>query len=172
MDSKYRLMDMLCQQREKLVDSLRLNLAVEDRMPEDERWQAEKPSCLLNTLGGTLKRERRLPSEMLDIGIQTVDEYLRALEGFSDREFAAFMLGLGLSGMRIPYWGLKQLNRYLQMLSAAQARWGDTTLCPLSATPSEHFDMMPALTADNDVTVAQVIAGAKALTETMIETLS
>ena len=172
MDSRYRLMEMLCQQRENLVNGLSLNLAIEDRMPEDKRWQAEKPSCLFNTLGGTLKRERRLPSEMLDIGIQTVDEYLRALEGFSDREFTAFMLGLGLSGMRIPYWGLKQLNRYLQMLSAAQRRWGETALCPFPATPSEHFDMMPALTADNDVTAAQIIARAKALTKIMIETLS
>ena len=39
-----------------------------------------------------------------------MNEYIKALNEFSEDQFAAFLMGVGVKWLNLPYWGIKNLE--------------------------------------------------------------
>jgi len=105
--------------QEKCKRSLIFYKKLSDGMPHDEKWKLEEYSQFNNSLPwreGTSRQKTQHPLTKIETAIKTMDEYLNAIEKFSDEQFAAFILGLGFNWIPASYWGVSELRDYLSWL--------------------------------------------------------
>jgi hypothetical protein len=107
---------MLLRQREECEQALSYYRQLCAAVPDEQKWKLEKDSIFSNTLKGLVSPERVQPTTELEIAIQTMDEYLAALDRFTNDQFAAFLFGVGLIWSQIFYSGLERLRQYRDKL--------------------------------------------------------
>jgi len=89
--------------------------------------------------------------ESMSIIKNTALEYIDEIERFSDGEFRAFMLGMGLNISTLEYWGINQLDHVIKQIQVRIAQWSDlaeeegskitnTTLNSLSSDDFKTFN--------------------------------
>ncbi|MCJ7481571.1 MAG: hypothetical protein MUO31_01250 [Thermodesulfovibrionales bacterium] len=92
---------------------------LESMTDEEESWKYSQEIPFFDTLKELVVQEQGSPVYILERAIATIDEYIEALENFSDDQFAAFLLGIGLNWIPFNYWGVKELDIYLSKIKKA-----------------------------------------------------
>ena len=175
MNPKEQLKAIILEQKRKLEKALTIHEQVESRMPGHDRWQAQQESCLHDGLGGLISSDIMLPASILRTAVETMDEYLAALDGFTDQEYRAFMLGLGLQWLHIRYWGKEDLQRYAQKLAQTRSLYEDREASSPAGTmqvqPPIPFLALPELTLLEGVRPSHVVTKAEAVAQAMLQVL-
>lgn len=114
-DPKMFFIDLLFEQKKKLKNLLRYWRDVEQRTPSDEHWRLEKESPFDEWMYPLAKRNKKLmPSEIIEVALETVGSYVGAIESYSPIQLEAFAMGLGLKWIPFQYWGMKLLREWHQ----------------------------------------------------------
>jgi hypothetical protein len=77
---------------------------------EDDRLAFALRSPLLEKIDGLVHGDLEYPPNTIETVVETMDEYIKALNDFSEDQFAAFLMGVGVNWLNLPYWGLKSLE--------------------------------------------------------------
>lgn len=116
-DLKRPFIDLFELQRKQLEKSLKFYEQLKKSISEDEQWKIVEESPVFDALiGVSAVTKTDLPNDIIETIIETVDEYIEAVDSFSADQFAAFLLGLGLRWIPFQYWGMKNLGEYYAKL--------------------------------------------------------
>lgn len=118
---KATLKHILRLQREKGIKSLSSYRELLKTTPTEESWRFERESPFYDSMQGMIPLETLSPVYILETAINTIDEYLEAIDNFNEDQFSAFLLGLGLNWLPLHYWGMKELDNYLAKIDKALA---------------------------------------------------
>ena len=99
MNYKKPLISLLERQREKCKKALTYFMELEEKTSVSDKWKYSRENPFYNDLEGLIAKQTLPPVKILRITIQTLDEYIITISNFSDNEFRAFLLGLGLNWM-------------------------------------------------------------------------
>jgi hypothetical protein len=67
-------------------------------------------SPLLESVDDLVHGDLELPSTTIKTALETVNEYIKALNEFSEDQFEAFLMGVGANWLNLPYWGISGLK--------------------------------------------------------------
>ena len=111
LDPKRPFLDLLRKQLKELEGLLTHHKKIEQKTPTDIQWKILEDTPFYKWVYPLAKKnEKFLPSEIIEVAIQTLDEYIRAIENFSIDQLEAFFMGLGLRWIPFQYWGLEYLR--------------------------------------------------------------
>ena len=79
------------QKSQRCLDLLR---DIERGVPESDLWQIQKPNPLIPNPSGLLRHDLQAPSKTLRLVTEVINDYIQAIESFTDEQWAAFSLGL------------------------------------------------------------------------------
>jgi len=127
MTTRQAIKSLLEKQRSKCEKSLSFYSEIERKTPVADQWKYSKENPFYDDLNGLIAKEIISPVIILETIIQTLDEYLLAVSRFSDREWAAFLLGLGLNWLPVEYWGIAQLTEYQGKIQKSASFYSDLT---------------------------------------------
>ena len=103
-DPKKPFIDAFHEQKKELKDYLEVLKKLEKSAPMFRR------SPLLERVDDLVHGDPELLSTTFETAVETMDEYIKALNEFSEDQFAAFLMGVGANWLNLPYWGLKNLK--------------------------------------------------------------
>jgi hypothetical protein len=110
-DAKKPFLILLLKQKENLESTLEYYNKLENSIPEKNHWRIMKTDDFQKKQfwypGSTT-----YPSRQAEIAMKTIDEYIEAIESFTEDQFAAFIMGLGINWIPIQYWGMENLSNY------------------------------------------------------------
>jgi len=110
-DPKESFLDLLQKQKKKLENLLKHYRKIEQTTPPGSQWRLLEESPFDKWVYPLARKtEKIMPTVIIEAAIQTLDEYIRAIENFSLAQLEAFFLGLGLKWIPFQYWGLKHLR--------------------------------------------------------------
>jgi hypothetical protein len=134
-DPKAPFINLLRKQRKELKDLLEFYKETEQHTPPDVQWKILRQSPFEKWIYPFARQtEKILPSAILEVAIQTLDEYIGAVENFSFDQLKAFFLGLGLKWIPFQYWGLKHLREHHKQLTQVLRYFENLE----SKTPESH----------------------------------
>ena len=109
-DPKKPFIDVFRKQKEVLEDYLKFWKDYEENLSESERQPFALLSPLLESVDDLVHGDLEMPSTFLENAAETMNEYIKALNEFSEDQFAAFLMGVGLNWLNLPYWGIPSLK--------------------------------------------------------------
>lgn len=167
---------ILLSQREKAMKALIFYKELLQRVPKEEAWIYYQESPYYDSMKGLLPVDTISPVCILETAVDTIDEYVEAIDSFNDRELAAFLLGLGLHWFPLRYWGVKELNNQLAKINAAMTFYKDLE----NKIPSSElwkfekqclFEILPGLISPEIYKPTDALRILKELVEGMISIL-
>lgn len=170
------LKSILVDKRQRCQKALEFYEELMRVVPEEETWKYAEVSIFYDNLGGLVYLGPTDPVSSLKTIMQTIDEYLTALDEFSDDQFAAFLLGVGLTWIPIRYWGMQELHKYYAQIKGATAFYEKL----LAETPEdEHWKFkksgvfdLPAWIPHTELMPMEILKRARELVESMIAMLA
>ena len=109
-DPKKPFIDAFRNQKEELERCLKFYKKLEKDASESDKREMAQVSPLLERIDDLVNGEPELPSTTIETAVKTIDEYLKALNEFSEDQFAAFLMGVGANWLNLPYWGIQSLR--------------------------------------------------------------
>lgn len=176
-DQKNPIRSIFKDQKSRLEKALEYYKSLEKNLPPEEEWKIMKSSPLHDSIGGILARTTILPSEILLPAIQTMDEYIDAIDAFSDDQFAAFMLGVCVNWIPIQYWGIEELSKQYEQIQRRRAYYEKVE----AEIPEEEFwrlkEMNPFAvltdtTPPGEKMPSEILEIARSLVECLLRVLS
>lgn len=151
-------------------------LHLEDTMPEEDHWKILRRGIFWDELNGTVPVEVGKPSEMLAIAISAIQEYIESIEHFTADQFAAFLLGLGMSNFPLRYWGMEELEKFYKKIPSIYAHYEklENELGENSIWKIERYDPFRPpgdLLPRKSIRPTELLQTAMQLAESMIVTL-
>ena len=116
---KKPFLEIFREQKEELCGLLEFYEKLEENASEEVKAKMAQRSPLLENVGGLVHGNLELPSKTLKTAIDTLTEYIEALEKFSADQFSAFLLGLGINWLSLPYWGVPYLRFQIEKVEEA-----------------------------------------------------
>lgn len=164
-------------QRQKVEKAMILHGSIQKNTPNDEFWKIMHDSPFYDTLDGLLPSERQYPAETAKVLLNTIDEYIRAIEKFDNDQLAAFMMGMGVNWIPLGYYGVDELNKYLDILNKSlkfhQEIQSMTPIAELWKLKKRgFFEIMPDLVTQEERLPAEVIDVMIQIVEGTIKVLS
>lgn len=110
-DLKRPFIDLIRKQMKKLEGLSIHYKETEQLIPSDEKWKLSEKSPFDEWADPSARKQKEIiPSDITEIAIHALDEYIRAIENFSIGQLEAFFMGLGLKWIPFQYWGLTYLR--------------------------------------------------------------
>jgi hypothetical protein len=109
-DPKKMFIDTFRKQKEELEGCLAFWKKLEKDASEGDKLKMAQRSPLLEQIDDLVHGDLELPSTTVGTALETMNEYIRALNEFSEDQFAAFLMGVGASWLNLPYWGISELE--------------------------------------------------------------
>jgi hypothetical protein len=163
-------------QRQKVEKAMIFHRSIHKSTPKDELWKIVHDSPFYDTLDGLLPSERQYPAETAEVLLNTIDEYLRAIEKFDNDQLAAFLMGMGVNWMPFRYYGLEELNKHLAILNKSirfhQEIQSKTPVGEQWKLKRGFFEIMPDLAPQEERLPAEVIDIMRQIVEGTIKVLS
>lgn len=174
---KEPLISILMDQKHACEKMLAYYIELEDKVPEEDLWQHERITPFYNDLQELVPGESQPVSALLDTAIQTIDEYLGAIESFTDDQLAAFFLGLGLTWLPISYWGIHCLYDYSVKIQKKLAYYEKLLLEKIPEEDHWQFEKtgifnIPDLAVPDSMAPTKVLELASKLAGSMLDVLS
>jgi hypothetical protein len=168
--------ELIHEQRLKCEQTLEFYRELSNVMPDEEKWKIKRESPFHDTLRGTVGMGTFLPEDILETALQTMDEYLEAIDTFSDDQYAAFLLGVGLNWIPLRYWGLEELHKYRAEIQKASAFYEELLE---KMSEDEHWKVvrsvqwaLPGLIPEGKLLPTELLDRARDLVESMIAVLA
>ncbi|WP_298003752.1 hypothetical protein [Anaerolinea sp.] len=108
----------LITQKQNCEKSLSFYKELLSTIPLDEQWKFYQKLPFHKELAELIPGDDLSPVEVLEAIINTLDEYISAIDKFSEEQWLAFILGLGLKWFPFNYWGVDQTEKYLEKIIA------------------------------------------------------
>jgi hypothetical protein len=83
---------------------------MEEDASERDKKKMFKLSPLLEQIDQLVYGNSEFRSTTIEAELKTMDEYFKALVGFSEDEYAAFLMGVGANWLNLQYWGIRNLE--------------------------------------------------------------
>ena len=109
-DPKKPFIDVFRKQKEVLEEGLKFWKDYEKKLSESERQPFALLSPLLESFDDLVHGDLEMPSTFFKNAAETMNEYIKALNEFSEDQFAAFLMGVGVNWLNLPYWGIQGLK--------------------------------------------------------------
>jgi hypothetical protein len=109
-DPKKPFIDVFRKQKEVLEEGLKFWKDCEEKLSESERQPFALLSPLLEGFDDLVHGDLEMPSTTFKNAAETMNEYIKALNEFSEDQFAAFLMGVGVNWLNLPYWGIPSLK--------------------------------------------------------------
>ena len=109
-DPKKPFIDAFRKQKEELESCLNFYKKLENDASESDKREMAQVSPLLERIDELVNGEPELPSTTIETAVKTMDEYIQALNDFSEDQFEAFLMGVGANWLNLPYWGIPSLK--------------------------------------------------------------
>ena len=176
-DSREFIHSLFALHKARLEEALKFYNKLEDSVPLDDHWKVLQESPLHDDLRGLMPHQQDFPSRISSTAIQTMNEYLEAIDAFTDDQFAAFMMGICVNWIPVQYWGIEEVEKHCSEIQKARAYydkleaeipkdelWKITWRNPLVA--------LPGLEAAGEKMPSEILEMARQLNECLIQTLA
>jgi hypothetical protein len=107
---KKPFVDVFRQQKEELERCLENWKKLEQDASGNNKRSIRSRSPLLESVDDLVHGDLELPSTTIKTAVETVNEYIKALNEFSEDQFEAFLMGVGVNWLNLPYWGIPGLK--------------------------------------------------------------
>ena len=138
-DPKKPFIDAFRNQKEELESCLKFYKKLEKDASESDKREMAQVSPLLERIDDLVNGEPELPSTTIETAVKTIDEYLKALNEFSEDQFAAFLMGVGANWLNLPYWGIQSLRFQCKKIEESMTSFKDRE----SKNPAIYEKMNP-----------------------------
>jgi hypothetical protein len=109
-DPKKPFINAFREQKKELEGCLAFRKKLEEDSSESDKREMAQVSPLLESVDDLVNGDPELPSTTIETAVETMNEYIKALNEFSEDQFAAFLMGVGADWLNLPYWGIKNLE--------------------------------------------------------------
>jgi hypothetical protein len=109
-DFKKPFIDAFRKQKEGLKNSPEFYRQLLEDASEDDKLSMAQRSPLLEKIDGLVHGDIEYPPTTIETVVATMNEYIKALNEFSEDQFAAFLMGVGVNWLNLPYWGISNLE--------------------------------------------------------------
>lgn len=112
---------------------------MEEDFSENDKREMAQNSPLLERIDDMVTGEPEMPSATIETALNTMDEYLKALDEFSEDQFKAFLMGVGVNWLNLPYWGIQGLNFQCKKIEESMTSFKDRE----SKNPAKYEKLNP-----------------------------
>lgn len=124
MSPRSAIRERLQENREEVSAALQFYLRTEKNLSKAERAKISNLYACMPNLSELLPNETDMtPSKILLLVLEAIEEYLRVLDSFTEDQFAAFVLGMGLWWIPLPFWGLQASRDQKAKVAKAMKEW-------------------------------------------------
>jgi hypothetical protein len=109
-DPKKPFIDAFRKQKEELKNSPKFYKKLLEDASEDDKLAMAQRSPLLEKIDGLVHGDIEFPPTTIETVVETMNEYIKVLNEFSEDQFAAFLMGVGVNWLNLPYWGISNLE--------------------------------------------------------------
>jgi hypothetical protein len=109
-DPKKPFIDTFREQKRELEGCLAFWKKLEEDSSESDKREMAQVSPLLERIEDLVNGDLELPSTTIETAVETMNEYIKALNEFSEDQFEAFLMGVGANWLNLPYWGVPGLK--------------------------------------------------------------
>ncbi len=175
-DFKKPLKSLLLDQKNKFNKALDFYQTLEEAVPLENHWKIQRESPFQDRLGDIIPGNIVLPTHILQTALNTIEEYITAIDNFTADQFAAFLLGVGLSWVPIRYWGIQDTYDHLSRIKKAIAFYEHLE----AEIPEEEywkikktspFEALPELVPPSESMPSEVLGKSCELVESMLRVL-
>ena len=96
--------------KKELEGCLAFRKKLEEDSSESDKREMAQVSPLLERIEDLVNGDLELPSNTIETAVETNNEYIKALNEFSEDQFEAFLMGVGANWLNLPYWGVPGLK--------------------------------------------------------------
>ena len=176
-DPRDPLRSILLHQKQKCEHAAEFYRELANSTSEEDRWKYSREAPFYNKLQNLIPLDYAYPLSTLETAISTFDEYLQALDRFTDDQLAAFFLGVGLCWLSFPYWGLQASEDYLAKIQKGLAYYGElwTQIPPDDRWKYQKvgiFEALPSVNAGDTHEPVEALKIAYDLAESMMSILA
>ena len=111
-DNKKIWIELFFTQRQRLLKAKNRFLEIERN--EQYEGKSNRQDPLTNSVCELFPLKHLKPTKIIETALAAIDEYIMCLETFSEKEWKAFILGIGCQQIPFHYWGENHLNEYRQ----------------------------------------------------------
>ena len=96
-DPKKPFIDAFREQKKELEGCLQFYKKLEEDSSESDKREMAQVSPLLERIEDLVNGDLELPSTTIETAVGTMNEYIKVLNEFSEDQFAAFLMGVGVN---------------------------------------------------------------------------
>jgi hypothetical protein len=149
-DPKSPFIDLFEKQKKKLENLLEEFRRIEQKTTPDSEWRLLRESPFNEWIYPLARKsEKIMPTTIVEVAIQTLDEYISALERFSPEQLEAFFFGLGLKWIPFQFWGLEHLRKHYKDLPRAIDYFKNVESSVPEESQWQHMDYDPIKVLDD-----------------------
>jgi len=176
-DPKKPFIDAFRNQKEELESCLKFYKKLEKDASESDKREMAQVSPLLERIDDLVNGEPELPSTTIETAVKTIDEYLKALNEFSEDQFAAFLMGVGANWLNLPYWGIPGLKFQCKKIEEWLITWKDLESKASGERQRDYkkrnpFVALPIYDISEKILPSEILTNALPLFKSILQVLS
>ena len=150
---------------------------LEKDAPESDKREMAQVSPLLERIEDLVNGEPEMPSTTIETAVETMNEYIKALNVFSEDQLEAFLMGVGANWLNLPYWGVPGLKFQCKKIEDWLIKHKD-----LESKGSEQkrrtyekrnpYNALPFYNHSRKLLHSEILANALSFFESMLQVLS
>jgi hypothetical protein len=176
-DFKKPFIDVFRKQKEVLEDAFGFWKQVEEHASESEKIDIASLSPLLESVDDLVYGDLELPSTTFENAAETMNEYIKALNEFSEDQFAAFLMGVGTNWLNLPYWGIRGLKFQCKKIEEWLITWKDLESKASGERQRDYekrnpFVALPIYDISEKILPSEILTNALPFFKSMLQVLS
>jgi hypothetical protein len=172
-DPKKPFIDAFRKQKEELEGCLAFWKKLEEDASESDKREMAQNSPLLERIDDLVNGEPEMPSATIETALNTMDEYLKAMDKFSEDQFEAFIMGVGVNWLNLPYWGIQSLNFQCKKIEESMTSFKDReSKNPAIYEKLNPVNALPVYIHSKKLLQSEILANELSLYKSIMQVLS